>query len=247
MRSLPLLLASSPLGLSFSPFAAHRALWSAPPIRAASLDFTEVAVSEEPFSNDVSAEEPLRVVIAGAGVGGLVLANAFAGNDKVQVHRSLLRTPTRPLACSLNHSPVMCSEESPSCILHSTRSRFSRRRQSSNGSAVPFSSVGRNAPHLCVAASRGSVTFPIFSRAAASNAMQVLKDMDAVMFSDIIGKATFTGNLTNGIKDGMPAPVVAPSTLHPCKSRCSVSSAGILISPALSMLGWHPRAVEPQQ
>ena len=37
----------------------------------------------------------------------------------------------------------------------------------------------------------------------ASNAMQVLKSLDADMFSAIEAKATFTGNLKNGIKDGI--------------------------------------------
>jgi len=88
----------------------------------------------------VSAEKPLRVVIAGAGVGGLALANAFVGVP--HVHTTVLERT----------------------------SEFKR-----FGGPIQL----------------------------ASNAMQVMKDMDADMFADIVGKATFTGNLTNGIKDGI--------------------------------------------
>ena len=37
----------------------------------------------------------------------------------------------------------------------------------------------------------------------ASNAMQALKNMDAELYSEVEARATWTGNRTNGIKDGI--------------------------------------------
>ena len=80
------------------------------------------------------------MVIAGAGVGGLALANAFHGVPHVKT-----------------------------TVLEKT-SKFKR-----FGGPIQL----------------------------ASNAMQVLREMDGDMYDNIEGKATFTGNLTNGIKDGI--------------------------------------------
>jgi zeaxanthin epoxidase len=88
----------------------------------------------------VTAENPLRVVIAGAGVGGLALANALKMNPHVKT-----------------------------TVLEKT-SKFKR-----FGGPIQL----------------------------ASNAMQVLREMDSEMYAAIEQKATFTGNLTNGIKDGI--------------------------------------------
>lgn len=108
---------------------------------AAAVPFADRAeLTTSPESDKISAENPLRVVIAGAGVGGLALANALADSPTV------------------------------SCTVLERTSEFRR-----FGGPIQL----------------------------ASNAMQVMKDMDPAMFKDIEAKATFTGNLTNGIKDGI--------------------------------------------
>jgi zeaxanthin epoxidase len=107
------------------------------PLCAATLDGSTSAPSG---TTKVSAENPLRVVIAGAGVGGLALANAFAHVPHVET-----------------------------TVLEKT-SQFKR-----FGGPIQL----------------------------ASNAMQTLREMDPHMYDRIEGKATFTGNLTNGIKDGI--------------------------------------------
>lgn len=109
-------------------------------VRAVSIATDRVELASVPPSQTVSAENPLRVVIAGAGVGGLALANALEKCPHV------------------------------SCTVVERTSEFRR-----FGGPIQL----------------------------ASNAMQVMKDMDPGMFSQIEGKATFTGNLTNGIKDGI--------------------------------------------
>ena len=101
---------------------------------------TVVGIEPPPYAEEISTADPLHVVIAGAGVGGLALANAFVGCPHVKV-----------------------------TVLEKT-SKFKR-----FGGPIQL----------------------------ASNAMQVLKTMDEPMFSSIVDKATFTGNLKNGIKDGI--------------------------------------------
>jgi hypothetical protein len=44
-----------------------------------------VGIEPAPYTDAVSAAHPLHVVIAGAGVGGLALANAFVGQPHVKV------------------------------------------------------------------------------------------------------------------------------------------------------------------
>jgi len=92
-------------------------------------------------SDPITAEEPLRVLIAGAGVGGLALANELELSDANIEYTVLERT----------------SE---------------------------FRKFG------------GPIQL-------ASNAMQSLKNLDAELYSEIEGRATWTGNRTNGIKDGI--------------------------------------------
>ena len=94
------------------------------------------------FTDEISAEQPLHVLIAGAGVGGLALANCIElANNPKMTYTVLERT----------------SE---------------------------FRKFG------------GPIQL-------ASNAMESFKDIDAELYSEIEERATWTGNRTNGIKDGI--------------------------------------------
>jgi len=99
-----------------------------------------VASLDSVAENRISEENPLHIVIAGAGVGGLSLANAVAKYPHIKT-----------------------------TVLEKT-SKFKR-----FGGPIQL----------------------------ASNAMQTLKEMDGDMFKLIDDKATYTGNLKNGIKDGI--------------------------------------------
>jgi len=90
--------------------------------------------------DEISQDAPLRVLIAGGGVGGLALANALSSHPHVTV-----------------------------TVLEKTQ-KFMR-----FGGPIQL----------------------------ASNAMMNLRNMDAELYRQIEAKATFTGNLTNGIKDGI--------------------------------------------
>jgi zeaxanthin epoxidase len=94
-----------------------------------------------PTTDAITAEKPLRVLIAGAGVGGLVLANALETSGSHVSYTVLERTKE-------------------------------------------FKKFG------------GPIQL-------ASNAMQGLLDLDADLYKDIEAHATFTGDRTNGIKDGL--------------------------------------------
>jgi len=133
MRSAALLLSATSGALAFSPQILTSTVRRSGPV-------TSATTLEAPAPADVTAEAPLRVVIAGAGVGGLALANALEKKGHVKT-----------------------------TVLEKT-SKFKR-----FGGPIQL----------------------------ASNAMQVLREMDDEMYDKIEAKATFTGNLTNGIKDGI--------------------------------------------
>jgi zeaxanthin epoxidase len=95
---------------------------------------------EEDYVSEISVDHPLKVIIAGAGVGGLALANVLSKNPLVQV-----------------------------TVLEKT-DQFKR-----FGGPIQL----------------------------ASNALQVLSDMDKTVYDQIMTKFTFTGNKENGIKDGI--------------------------------------------
>lgn len=90
--------------------------------------------------NDVSPEHPLRVLIAGGGVGGLALAQSLAQHPAMKV-----------------------------TVLERTES---------------FKRFG------------GPIQL-------ASNALQIMKEMDVQLFEQVMDKFTFTGDKENGIKDGI--------------------------------------------
>ena len=91
--------------------------------------------------DSITAEEPLHVLIAGAGVGGLILANCL----------------------ELSNAPVTYT------VLERTQE---------------FKKFG------------GPIQL-------ASNAMQAFRAIDQELYSEIEARATWTGNRTNGIKDGI--------------------------------------------
>jgi zeaxanthin epoxidase len=97
-------------------------------------------VATEVFVDEISASNPLKVLVAGAGVGGLALAKALSKNPNMEV-----------------------------VVLERT-DEFKR-----FGGPIQL----------------------------ASNALQVLKEMDEDVFDQIMEKFTFTGDKTNGIKDGI--------------------------------------------
>ncbi len=94
----------------------------------------------ETVDEAITEENPLRVLIAGAGVGGLALANTLSKNPKMKV-----------------------------TVLEKT-DQFKR-----FGGPIQL----------------------------ASNALQVLKEMDEDVYNSIMSKFTFTGDKENGIKDGI--------------------------------------------
>jgi len=114
-------------------------LGAAPAMRRAMPQM--VATSPQVQKDEITAENPLHVLIAGAGVGGLALANQLELSNSHVTYTVLERTNE-------------------------------------------FRKFG------------GPIQL-------ASNAMESLKNMDAELYSEIEARATWTGNRTNGIKDGI--------------------------------------------
>jgi zeaxanthin epoxidase len=90
--------------------------------------------------NEISEENPLRVLVAGAGVGGLALAKSLSKHSHIKV-----------------------------TVLERT-DEFKR-----FGGPIQL----------------------------ASNALQIMKEMDQKIYAEVMEKFTFTGNKENGIKDGI--------------------------------------------
>jgi len=107
---------------------------------AASTNDLDVTAPYEQVDGAITEDSPLRVIIAGAGVGGLALANTLSKNPKMKV-----------------------------TVLERT-DEFKR-----FGGPIQL----------------------------ASNALEVLKDMDEDIYDEIMSKFTFTGDKENGIKDGI--------------------------------------------
>lgn len=131
---------SGPLKNSFHTFNTG-AFLSTQTKTSSSLSMSTTTLTPETKNSDkISTENPLRVVIAGAGVGGLALAN------------------------SLSHIP-----------------------------------------HIDVKVIERTDEFKRFGGPIqlASNALQVMKNMDQNIFDQVMEKFTFTGDKINGIKDGI--------------------------------------------
>mmetsp|Transcript_17260 Transcript_17260/g.31830 ORF Transcript_17260/g.31830 Transcript_17260/m.31830 type:complete len:612 (+) Transcript_17260:54-1889(+) len=121
-------------------------------------------------TDEITEENPLRVIIAGAGVGGLALANSLVKDPKIQVQ-----------------------------VLERT-DQFKR-----FGGPIQL----------------------------ASNALQVLKEMDAPVYDSIMEKFTLTGDKENGIKDGIRDEWYAKFDLaSPAESR-NLPLTGVIERPDL--------------
>jgi len=120
--------------------------------------------------DEISAEHPLKVLIAGAGVGGLALANVLAKHPHMDV-----------------------------TVLEQT-SKFKR-----FGGPIQL----------------------------ASNAMQILKEMDADLYRKVEQKFTVTGDKTNGIKDGIRTEWYAQFDLKSPAQRRGMPYTGVIDRPDL--------------
>lgn len=120
--------------------------------------------------NEITADNPLRIIIAGGGVGGLALANFVKNKPNVKV-----------------------------TVIERT-SAFKR-----FGGPIQL----------------------------ASNALQIIKEMDSTMYDQIMSKFTFTGDKTNGIKDGIRNDWYAKFDLKtPAKDR-NMPYTGVIERPEL--------------
>ena len=106
----------------------------------ASTSLPTSTTTNSDFVDEISADHPLKVLIAGGGVGGLALAKTLSKNPHMEV-----------------------------VVLERT-DQFKR-----FGGPIQL----------------------------ASNALQVLKEMDETIFNEIMEHFTFTGDKENGIKDGI--------------------------------------------
>jgi len=139
-----LLIAALPAAVAIRLSAPSLASRASSSTRACATGVRCVASLEKPtdYSDTISSERPLEVLIAGAGVGGLALANGL----------------------ELSNSPH---------IKYTVLERTSEFRKF--GGPIQL----------------------------ASNAMQGLRNLDTGLYGEIEDRATWTGNRTNGIKDGI--------------------------------------------
>jgi len=121
----------------------------------------------------ISAQNPLRVLVAGAGVGGLALANSLAKDPKISV-----------------------------TVLEKT-DEFKR-----FGGPIQL----------------------------ASNALEILKNMDNAVYNSIMQKFTFTGDKMNGIKDGIRNEWYAKFDLATPASDRNMPYTGVIERPDLQQI-----------
>lgn len=138
-----------------------------------------VAMTPEDLNNyksvdgPISAQNPLRVLVAGAGVGGLALANSLAKDPKISV-----------------------------TVLEKT-DEFKR-----FGGPIQL----------------------------ASNALEILKNMDNAVYNSIMQKFTFTGDKMNGIKDGIRNEWYAKFDLATPASDRNMPYTGVIERPDLQQI-----------
>jgi zeaxanthin epoxidase len=141
-----------------------------PSCYVASVGVPEQIGTYSPIPDEVTKENPLRVIIAGAGIGGLALANSLQKHEHMNV-----------------------------TVLERTES---------------FKRFG------------GPIQL-------ASNALEVLKNMDEKVYGQIMDKFTLTGDKVNGIKDGVRDEWYAKFDLaSPAESR-GLQYTGVIERPEL--------------
>jgi len=174
MRVEHLFLAVCSFGASSYAFVVPRTSYQQTPQRTRTNTVHNVAtvptIASTTTEDKISKESPLRVIIAGAGVGGLALANIMSKNPCVNV-----------------------------TLLERTQS---------------FKRFG------------GPIQL-------ASNALQILKEMDIQVYNKVMEKFTFTGDKRNGIKDGIRDEWYATFDLgSPAKAR-NMPYTGVIERPDL--------------
>jgi len=134
---------------------------------------SDVTSTYTPVEGAITKENPLRVIIAGAGVGGLALANSLSKFPTVEV-----------------------------TVLERT-DEFKR-----FGGPIQL----------------------------ASNALQVLKDMDENIFNNVMKKFTYTGDKENGIKDGIRDEWYAKFDLSSPAEARNMPYTGVIERPDLQQI-----------
>jgi zeaxanthin epoxidase len=154
------------LSLSFSISVNNRAK----PLNVATVPPPSTPSISDDYVAEISADNPLKVIISGAGVGGLALAKVLSKNPNMDV------------------------------TIFERTDEFKR-----FGGPIQL----------------------------ASNALQVLKEMDQDVFEQIMEKFTFTGDKENGIKDGIRTEWYAKFDLKSPAENRNMPYTGVIERPDL--------------